>query len=220
MSRIESIVPTVCWTFGYPDSDIFKQVERFCIMAIHGKPTEWTDLPLSDVDGYFYQFIQSFDYYRSIDRRHNLLFKSHPNLRWEKPIHSQLTRIKGRRISTGYLYFHYGYVVPPQNVLDRWSLYHRYDSVPFDPGKLDVQTLFQGYENWMVLVPFRGNHPKALSSYFEHNPPREHLTQFTEVVKNHLERHTGRRWLGKFKEFNWRLRLAFRNFQARLACRF
>lgn len=168
------------------------------------------------VDGYFYQFIQTFDYYYSVDRRHNLLFKYHPDLRWEKPIHSELTGLSGKRIPTGYAYFHYGYVVSPENVLRRWRLYEQYDSLPYSLEGMRSETLFHGYEKWMI--PFHGKHPESLAlSLNRHEFP--HHQQFSRMARRFLSRHPWWKLIGFLKAANWRLRLAFRNFQAWLACK-
>lgn len=166
------------------------------------------------VDGYFYQFIQTFDFYYSIDRRHNLLFKYHPGLRWEKPIHSELKGISGKRVPTGYAYFHYGYVYTPENVLKRWRLYKQYDSVPFDPGPMTADTLFRGDEKKMI--PFRGRHPEALSLALKQYD-FSHTERFGKAAREFLAKHPWRRLVGFLKEANWRLRLAFRNLQAWIA---
>lgn len=170
------------------------------------------------VDGYFYQFIQSFQYYASLDRRHNLLFRYHPNLRWEKPIHSQLLGIRGRRVPTGYTYFHYGYLYAPENVLERWRLYKKYDSIPYDPEQLPPDHLFRNFEEGMILVPFHGKHPEALSLYFRENSDMEHLTRFTAAITRRFKQSRIWQGLAKLREINWELRLAFRRLQARLAC--
>ena len=78
------------------------------------------------VEGYFFQFLQSFKYYGSIDHRHNLLFRYNPAIRWIEPIHSKLVNIKGERFVTPYVYFHYGYVYSPENLYRRFELYHEY----------------------------------------------------------------------------------------------
>lgn len=174
------------------------------------------------VDGYFYQFLQSFDYYYSLDRRHNLLFRYHPGLYWEKPIHSELRGIRGGRVPTGYVYFHYGYLFAPENVLKRWRLYKKYDSVPLDldPESMSQDDPFRDYEKWLYFVRFRGRHPQALSAYAREGHPEEHLRTFTARVEEHLARHPLHRWIGQARELNWRLRLAFRELQGRLASAF
>jgi hypothetical protein len=167
------------------------------------------------VDGYFYQFIQSFDYYSSLDRRHNLLFRYKPGIHWEKPIHSELRGITGKRVPTGYVYFHYGYVFAPENVLRRWKLYKAYDSIPFDPDKLQESSLFYGYEK--NLVRFLKDHPHVMERYIQEKKGEGHVQQYTEYVSRYFAAHPGHRLKARVREVNWKLRLAFRNFQAALA---
>lgn len=169
------------------------------------------------VDGYFYQFIQSFAYYASLDRRHNLLFRYQPKLRWQNPVHETLCGIEGKRIPTGYTYFHYGYVYPPEKVLERWNLYKKYGGVPFDPALMSPDTLFKDYEKKMVLVPFRGKHPTTFS--LKENQDKDYIVQFTQAVQNRFKQSWRMRFLAKLKELNWGLRLSVRNLQAKWACR-
>jgi hypothetical protein len=164
------------------------------------------------VDGYFYQFIQSFKYYSSIDRRHNLLFRYNPQLRWEKPIHSELKGIQGIRVPTGYLYFHYGYVYSPENVLRRWRLYKEYDSIPYDPETIDPNTLFFGYEK--KLVRFEGMHPEPIRRDFLKKNLEAHVARFTAHMDAYFAKHPFHRLQAKARQLNWKLRLGYRNFQA------
>jgi len=75
------------------------------------------------VDGWFYQFYQSPRYYLSIDRRHNLLFRFHPGVRWEGAVHERVVNLRGRRLAMPYRYFHYGYVATADHVRGRWDQY-------------------------------------------------------------------------------------------------
>jgi hypothetical protein len=83
------------------------------------------DLPstVGVVDGWFCQFYQSPRYYLSIDRRHNLLIRFHPDVRWEGVVHERVVNLLGRRLALRYRYFHYGYVATSDHVRRRWSQY-------------------------------------------------------------------------------------------------
>lgn len=168
------------------------------------------------VDGYFYQFIQSFDYYYTMDRRHNMLVRYRPEIHWKGGVHEKICGISGNRVPTGYLFFHYGYLFTPENVLNRWKLYKHYDGVPYDPDALTRETVFSDFLEKRIMIPFKGSHPSALAAYHKEGHDERHLTRFTEALKKNLARSPIRRALARLRSANWKLRLLFRTVQAML----
>jgi hypothetical protein len=75
------------------------------------------------VDGFFLQLCASPRYYLSVDRRHDLLFRFHPDLRYDGQVHERLLHAQGRRIDVPYRFFHYGYVAGTAYVRRRWRQY-------------------------------------------------------------------------------------------------
>lgn len=75
------------------------------------------------VDGYFHQIFQSPDCIKSLDHRHNLMFRFHPEIRWTGQVHEKLEGLQGQRLVIPYRYFHYGYLEPPAVITAKWRFY-------------------------------------------------------------------------------------------------
>ena len=75
------------------------------------------------VEGYFQQIFQSPACIQTLDHRHNLMFRFHPDIRWVGQVHEKLEGVAGRRLVIPYRYFHYGYLEPPAIVAEKWRFY-------------------------------------------------------------------------------------------------
>lgn len=115
------------------------------------------------VDGYTWHFIQSFDWYMSIERRMSF-FRYRPGARWVNPVHEQLQGLAGGRIALPYVYAHYGWVLPVGRQTEKEKLYSRLGA-PSDVFSVDALTsddpksYFRDW--WPVALRFRGKHPEA-----------------------------------------------------------
>jgi hypothetical protein len=165
------------------------------------------------VDGYMYQFILTFDYYTTLERRHNLFFRYHQDIRWERPVHETLIDLKGERIATDYTYPHYGYLLPPEDLMSRWKLYEKYNGLDFDLEKVKKEEML--LEKSDLCIPFTGQHPPCLKEYievFKANP--------FELNKAFMEKINKRRKnplnvIGSLlRDVNYQVRLKFRRIQA------
>ncbi|MBI2251430.1 MAG: hypothetical protein HYU63_01500, partial [Armatimonadetes bacterium] len=111
------------------------------------------------IDCYYYHFIQSFDYYYSIDRRHNFLVRFNSELFWEGRVHEKLKNVQGKILVTPYLFFHYGAVIPRSEVLEKWKLYAYLGDKTF--GNLDDSSYILNYEARFCLK-FNKVHPQIM----------------------------------------------------------
>ena len=115
------------------------------------------------LDAYVLQFMQSFRYLTSVDRRHEFLVRRQPGLAFSGDVHEQLLGTRGRRLAAPYVYGHFGYVRDPAEVLDKWKHYATLGDGSYDPRELE-QAVAEGYldEQASLCRPFRGRHPEAL----------------------------------------------------------
>lgn len=165
------------------------------------------------VDGYMYQFILTFDYYTTLERRHNLFFRFHPEIRWERPVHETLVNLQGERIATGYTYNHYGYMLPPDDLMERWKLYDQFDGLDFNLDQVEKGEMLM--EKSALSIPFAKEHPPGLGDYI-----REFNANLNPLSRKYLEKvEMERKNPGIFvknllRHINYEVRLAFRNIQA------
>lgn len=163
------------------------------------------------VEGYFFQFLQSFKYYGSIDHRHNLLFRYNPDIRWIEPIHSKLINIKGKPLVTPYVYFHYGYVYSPENLYKRFQLYHEYGALPDLAQDGDVIA-----EGLKTLIPtalrFIGKHPKAIRANIDSltEEMKSYIDNFETAMKNYYASNKIKSWKPFLKSMNFYAKLMLR----------
>lgn len=165
------------------------------------------------VDGYKYEFFQSQNYYLSIDRRHNMIFRYNADVRWEGKIHERPVNLNGLRVALPYIYFHYGFLSSPQLIIDKWSFYGSLNDSQCSAMVESSTGRFVG-EAGRVLN-FSKKHPicaeKALKMNFDAN--KEAVLQFEDDVKKNGQNF----FSGKLAEFNYSLRVSLRNpeFQVR-----
>lgn len=163
------------------------------------------------VDGYVVQFMQTLDFFISIDRRHNLLFKLDSSVRYERDVHERLLGVNGRRLCLPYTYFHYGYVRPNQQILEKWVQYHglgdrTYHKDAF-PSEADP-TMF--LDQVPLCIPYVWKQPPALRAI---DPaqlgPRDATLEFEQHVTAYLQ-HPWPRTRAWLRRLNYRLRLVQR----------
>jgi len=165
------------------------------------------------VDGYMYQFILTFDYYTTLERRHNLFFRFHKDIRWERPVHETLVNLQGARIATDYTYPHYGYLLPPEDLMNRWKLYEKYDGLDFDLEKVKKEEML--LEKSELCIPYSGEHPPCLKDYiakFKEHPfelNKAFIQKTNEIRKNPMKV-----FAALMRDVNYQIRLKFRRIQA------
>lgn len=164
------------------------------------------------IDGYMYQFILTFRYYTTLERRHNLFFRYHPKIRWERPVHETLINLQGERAASGYSYFHYGYLLPQEDLMNRWKLYEEYGGLDFDLKKVKENKMLQ--EKSPLCIPFKGEHPSFLKDFISdyHAGLNPAAKEFEKLNMKH-----GRNpllWVKNLtRHYNYELRLAYRKMQ-------
>jgi len=133
------------------------------------------------VDGYFYQFFQTTEFYLSLDRRHNLFFRYNPEIRWEGVVHEKPVGMAGSREAIPYPYFHYGYLMDPRDLLKKWKLYTDLgDSGSCsDAGRVDE--IVMGHVK--AVLPYRGGHPAVAAQCLAAVTQQEYVRRFTERAR-------------------------------------
>ncbi|NDD27152.1 MAG: glycosyltransferase [Proteobacteria bacterium] len=166
------------------------------------------------VDAYVVQFLQTLDYYISLDRRHNLFFRLTPETRYERDVHEQLQGVRGRRLCLPYVYHHYGYVRPNQEILDKWRLYQRLGDKTYKDGQLAAQassTMF--VDHAPQCIPYTWSHPPVMRDSRAQAIAQDSDTDaFVKAVSAYLS-HPRARWWARLRSVNYRLRLGFRLFE-------
>ena len=123
------------------------------------------DIPphIAYVDGYTYHFLQSFDWYTSIERR-MMFFRFTPALRWEGTVHERLTGSDGARLAVPYVYHHYGHVLPVRRHAEKARQYASLGA----PGEVATEEQLQRLDRaayfaplWPLALPYRATHPPA-----------------------------------------------------------
>jgi hypothetical protein len=115
------------------------------------------------VDGYTWHFLQSFDWYMSLERRMSF-FRYKEDVRWVNPVHERLNGLSGRRVALPYVYAHYGWVLPVDRQAEKEQLYARLGapSKVFDEKTLRVASAAAYFATWWpIAMRFRGSHPPA-----------------------------------------------------------
>ena len=134
------------------------------------------------VDGYFYQIFQSPRLLKSLDHRHNLMFRFHPDIHWTGQVHEKLAGLTGKRLVIPYRYFHYGYLEPPAVIADKWRFYGSLGD-PRSGRQSEAAGEFMQQE-LQGLLRFYGDHPapamKPIGDYERDNG--EWLSQIAELT--------------------------------------
>lgn len=168
------------------------------------------------VDGYFVQFMQSFNYFISLDRRHNLLVRMNDDVRWIHDVHEQVKGLEGRRVCLPYVYFHYGYVMSNRQILEKWQLYQQLGDPSYTPEELQTVETSRMFEHEISrCIPFTWRHPHALRVL------RNSLEQVPDPASEMFDRQAaawlkqpGHRIKSALRRANYRLRIIWRAFQA------
>jgi hypothetical protein len=115
------------------------------------------------IDGYTWHFFQSFDWYRSIERR-MMLFRAGAAVRFSGRVHERLEGLSGARLALPYVYAHYGNVLPVRRQAEKGRQYSSLGA----PGNvvaedqldaIDAGVFFRAY--WAAALHFAGPHPPA-----------------------------------------------------------
>lgn len=168
------------------------------------------------VDGYFVQFMQSLDYFISLDRRHNLLVRLNDGVKWIHDVHEQVQGLQGRRVCLPYVYYHYGYVISNQQILEKWQQYQQLGDPSYTPEELRTVETARMFEHELSrCIPFTWGHPPALEVL------RHHLESVPDPASKCFEeqaaallRQPGPWAKATLRRSNYRLRVVWRAFQA------
>jgi hypothetical protein len=134
---------------------------------------------IASVDGYTRHYIQSPDWYMSIERRMSF-FRVTPDLRWQGAVHEKLMGMSGKALAIPYLYDHYGWVMP----FGRLAAKGRQYSGLGQAGKIYQEDEIDAASGESFLAPY---YIKGLPL---HAPPPPALA----VVRGELEREFGPRF--------------------------
>jgi len=168
---------------------------------------------IGGIDGYWLLFIQSFEYFARFERRHDLLVRFRPEMRWEGRVHETLEGKSGRVIPLPYLYFHYGYVAEASQILAKWEQYREMGDRNFSfLAKANPNTLLDADSR--TQFPLRAPHPQAALGAIEKLKIQhgENYLKFAELIKS---QQTSKNRLAIFlKYWNYRQLIFFRKLQA------
>ena len=172
------------------------------------------------MDGYFVQFMQCYDFFISLDRRHNMLFRLHDEVAWYTEVHERIRGLRGRHICLPYVYYHYGYVMPNEQILSKWRLYHDLGDPSFRPEEIRaIQTAQMFAHEVPKCMPYRRGHPKALRPMLERcslsscEEASSAAEDFSAQAAAWL-RQPSHRLVAFLRLFNYRLRVLWRAVQA------
>ena len=133
--------------------------------AVRAIARNLADVPveIGAVDGYTRHFVQSFEWYSSIERR-MAFFRVTPALRWEGAVHERLSGIAGRHLAIPYVYEHYGWVLPPRRLAAKGRQYAglgQAGATQDDRVEIDTDELLKFF--WPKALRFHGAHPPAVT---------------------------------------------------------
>ena len=103
----------------------------------------------------------------------DIFFRQTPDMKWEKGVHEGITGIIGSKVNSTYLYHHFGYTKPREELLAHWINYdilefgevRRYNLKSFedlDPNE-DLHGQFKVEEN----KPYNGEYPPEFKWMFD-----------------------------------------------------
>jgi hypothetical protein len=167
-------------------------------------------------DGYFVQFMQSFDFYISVDRRHNMFMRLNDQIGWTSSVHEKVRGLDGVRLCLPYLYGHYGYVRANVHIQEKWLQYHDLGDRSFRRDMLETVPVAQMFIHEVPkTIPFRGQHPPALRVMRLDGLAD---AEFEAAARAH---HAQPRvqWMSRLRAANYRLRLLWRALSAPLVAR-
>lgn len=119
------------------------------------------------VDGYTRHFVQSFDWYASIERR-MMFFRVTDAVRWEGAVHEHLSGIAGSHLAVPYVYEHYGWVLTPALLAAKGRLYASLGQagVTVSEDKEHTAEALRVFETdfWPRALRYRGSEPPAATA--------------------------------------------------------
>lgn len=115
----------------------------------------------------------------------DIFFRQSPEMKWEKGVHEGVTGILGDKVNSSYVYHHFGYTKPREELLAHWINYDilefgevkRYNLNSFkelDPNE-DLHGQFKEEEN----IPYEGKYPAEFAWMFDGTLER-HGLRWTE----------------------------------------
>lgn len=168
---------------------------------------------INAVDGYYYQFMQSFSYIYSIERRHHMLVRHNPSLRWEGHVHEKLLGLRGRQIALPYVFYHYGYNFSREEVLNKWKLYAKWGDRSFPDLDKVEESSFLGWES-RFCFKFPYKHPCAAQEEIDLilEKSASQIEKYEKIINQHNSSFF-RRIKIFFRSANYFSRLFFRNME-------
>lgn len=169
------------------------------------------------VDTYYFQFIQSFEYFARIERRHDFIFRFNKNLEWEGAVHEKLNGTHGQRIALNYVFLHYGYAVPTEGILEKWKLYEKLGDSSYN--YLDnVDHRYMMDTEGFASYHFNSRHPNVVLPVIDeikHKHPESYI-RFANLIKKHQKKTLNEKLSHYYNYLNIKQCLFFRKFQAYL----
>lgn len=206
LDYLKSINKQTIWVL-YIDADevhppLIKTVTRIILPCLPER--------IGIMDGYFYQFYQTKDYYLSLDRRHNLFFRYNPDIRWEGAVHEKPVNIKGIREALPYRYFHYGYLINPLDISEKWKMYATLGDKQNQESDSDPRIHFK--KDAKRVLKFKGKHPEIAIESLQANEAKniESIDFFLSLIQKYDRSDRLKR---NFHQFNYDLRMKTRAFQ-------
>ena len=126
------------------------------------------------IRGYYHHFMRDPNHFRDVLFRNHLFFKIFKGAHWEGAVHERLLGPYGQPVDNAYMYAHYGYTKPREQVLAQWIRYDElagqmvYDlSGKPELPKLDADKNLHGQFGDEGLGVFSGDHPEHVAWIFD-----------------------------------------------------
>lgn len=116
------------------------------------------------VDGYTRHYVQSFNWYTTIERRLSF-FRVTPQLHWERPVHEKLEGVAGNTLVLPYVYDHYGMVLPMLHYADKGRRYSGLGQAgtTYTDAELAGEDPIHFFRDfWPLALRYDGDHPAAV----------------------------------------------------------
>jgi hypothetical protein len=94
-----------------------------------------------------------------------MLFRLYDDTRWEGDVHERLVGIHSERIALPYRYYHYGYLLPANEIADKWRLYGVLGDDTSGGQADDVDAIPRGVAG--RVTRFRGRHPAVVDDLLD-----------------------------------------------------
>ncbi len=113
---------------------------------------------IGSVDAYTYHFWGTFGWITDIARRF-VFFRYAPDVRWQNAVHERAVGVRGRSLVLPYAYHHYGNVVPPATLAEKWGRYYDLGNDVPPPPTPDAVTREVYLTRAADVRPYRAPHP-------------------------------------------------------------